>query len=257
MWNNNIPVIKKLSIADYHCIMVSCYKQDMDRGYIIILHKLLERKEYELQTAFLLAQQGFKCILVDLYGHGEDGNKIPLKLDELVYLSVEKISEIINKISNKGSTISLIGVSLGALVCLCLASYNSKVSNIVSLLGSGRIKELSKRNSFNKFQKGFGEQYFQKTGLLCSEFFTKYDPYDNPEFLQSSRLLMINGNMDFTIPISLVRDTVSSLKTYSNNNSKQLNFKYLELPYRGHQCTPDIYEQSVRWLIDNTNFINS
>lgn len=250
MWNDNLPVIKNIQINKVPCILVSSNdSKQKDKGYLIILHKLLERKEYELQSAYLLAQQGFKCILVDLYSHGEDENKIPNSIAELVYLSVKKINILILELSKKNSEINLMGVSLGALVSLCLASYSNKINKVVALLGSGKITELSKINSFNKFQKGFGKELFASSHEEYFDFFDKYDPYNNPIFLDNTKLLMINGSLDFTIPINLVRETASVLKSYSEEKDKKNNFEYLELPFRGHQCTPDIYEKSLEWII--------
>lgn len=102
------------------------------RGTILILHGYRDAKENVAHWALCLAQQGYRCILVDLRGQGRSsGDVIGFGAFEINDLKL-----LLDDLQRRGlaaDRVGLLGVSYGASMSLLLAAQDKRVGVIVAL----------------------------------------------------------------------------------------------------------------------------
>jgi pimeloyl-ACP methyl ester carboxylesterase len=101
------------------------------RGTVILLHGYLQNRNYVTPWAVRLAQAGFRCVLVDLRGHGaSSGKHISFGAFE-----ARDVSAVIDDLGRRGwdvSRVGLLGVSYGASVALLTAGRDPRVAGVVA-----------------------------------------------------------------------------------------------------------------------------
>jgi len=144
----------QLSPGDYHLDFVSAVENDghghklfslkalprtnsslaalQERGTILLLHGYSIRKETMTPWAFVLAQAGYRVILVDLRGHGQSTGKIfscgKYETSDLV--------QTLDYLSAKGiccDKVGVLGISFGADLALQWAARDSRVAAVVAI----------------------------------------------------------------------------------------------------------------------------
>lgn len=102
------------------------------KGTVFLLHGFGQQKEQMLHWALSLAQQGFRCILVDLRGHGaSSGEWIGYGAFE-----VADLKSLLDALSARqliAGRIGVMGVSLGASVALQWAGADARIATVVAL----------------------------------------------------------------------------------------------------------------------------
>jgi pimeloyl-ACP methyl ester carboxylesterase len=101
------------------------------RGTILLLHGYLQNRNYIVPWAVRLAEAGFRCVLVDLRGHGASTG------DHISFGAFESrdLSQVLDDLQNRGwdvSRVGLLGVSYGGSVALLTAGRDSRVTAVVA-----------------------------------------------------------------------------------------------------------------------------
>jgi pimeloyl-ACP methyl ester carboxylesterase len=101
------------------------------RGTLLLLHGYLQDKRFLTPWAIRLAEEGYRCVVVDLRGHGEStGRHISFGAFEAADLSA-----VIDDLGRRGwdvSRVGLLGVSYGASVALLTAGRDPRVRAVVA-----------------------------------------------------------------------------------------------------------------------------
>jgi pimeloyl-ACP methyl ester carboxylesterase len=101
------------------------------KGTLLLLHGYLQDKRFVTPWAIRLAQEGYRCVVVDLRGHGAStGTHISFGAFEAA-----DISAVIDDLEVRGwdvSHVGLFGVSYGASVALLTAGRDSRVRAVVA-----------------------------------------------------------------------------------------------------------------------------
>lgn len=101
------------------------------RGTLLFLHGYLQDKRFLTPWALRLAEEGFRCVVVDLRGHGDStGRHISFGAFES-----RDVSAVIDDLAARGwdvSRVGLFGVSYGASVALLAAGRDARVRAVVA-----------------------------------------------------------------------------------------------------------------------------
>jgi pimeloyl-ACP methyl ester carboxylesterase len=102
------------------------------RGTVILLHGYLQNRAFLAPWAVALAEQGYRCVVVDLRGHGEStGLHIGFGAFE-----ARDISLVIDDLGRRGwdvSRVGLFGISYGASIALLTAGRDPRIATVVAL----------------------------------------------------------------------------------------------------------------------------
>jgi pimeloyl-ACP methyl ester carboxylesterase len=101
------------------------------KGTLVFLHGYLQDKRFLTPWAIRLAQAGYRCVLLDLRGHGESTGK---HISFGAYESAD-VSAVIDDLARRGwdvSRVGLFGVSYGASVALLAAGRDARVKAVVA-----------------------------------------------------------------------------------------------------------------------------
>ncbi len=101
------------------------------KGTLLLLHGYLQDKRFVTPWAIRLAQAGYRCLVVDLRGHGAStGRHISFGAFEAA-----DIAAVIDDLASRGwdvSRVGLFGVSYGASVSLLAAGRDARVRAVVA-----------------------------------------------------------------------------------------------------------------------------
>jgi pimeloyl-ACP methyl ester carboxylesterase len=102
------------------------------KGTVILLHGYRDAKENIAHWALCLAEAGYRCVLVDLRGHGRStGEMIGYGAFE-----VADLAKVIDELQKRGlasGKVGMLGVSYGASMSLLLAARDERVGAVVAL----------------------------------------------------------------------------------------------------------------------------
>jgi len=128
-----------------------------ERGTVVILHGYSVQKETMIPWAFVLAQAGFRAVLVDLRGHGRStGQNFSCGKVETSDL-VQLLDHLIDKGVCKGP-VGVLGLSFGADLALQWAARDPRVHAVVAIAPYNRPEE-----AFVRFAKEMGFPVSVKT----------------------------------------------------------------------------------------------
>ena len=102
------------------------------RGTVFLLHGYGLAEFSMVPWAWRLAQAGWRCVLVDLRGHGESTGKT-------IYYGLKEsrdMSQLLDELSNRGqlaSPVAVLGESYGAALALRWKTTDSRVSSVVAI----------------------------------------------------------------------------------------------------------------------------
>jgi len=128
--------VEKTKKALEASIQMSFAKPDVftakPKGTVIVLHGYRQQKEQMLHWGLSLAQQGFRCVMVDLRGHGgSSGQWIGFGAFE-----VEDMRSVLDALITRrlvAGKIGVIGVSLGASVAIQWAGADPRIATVVAI----------------------------------------------------------------------------------------------------------------------------
>ena len=227
------------------------------RGAIIIAHGIDHTRQVMLPRAAFLIRGGYDTLLIDLRGHGESGGS----LSSPGLLEARDVLGALRFIRSRGYTesVTVLGVSYGAVACLIAASESSDIIAVISdgafPTGKGVSDDISRHflhdpktnfwvrslfwvSSFPGVARATALMYYARTGI-----------YLGPELLSvipwTSRIrvpvLLISGEQDWIVPTSKARQILSTIP----DARKEL----VVIPKAVHDTTysaePDLYANAV------------
>jgi pimeloyl-ACP methyl ester carboxylesterase len=132
------------------------------RGTILLLHGYLQNRNYIVPWAVRLAQAGFRCVVLDLRGHGAStGVHISFGAFES-----QDLTQVLDDLARRGSDVSrvgLLGISYGASIALLTAGHDTRIATVVALepfaSAERAVPELM-RAAFANEAKGISDRQF-------------------------------------------------------------------------------------------------
>lgn len=174
------------------------------RGTVLLLHGYLQNKNYVTPWAVRLAQAGFRCLVVDLRGHGASSG------DHISFGAFEShdLSQVLDDLQRRGwdvSRVGIFGVSYGASVGLVTAGRDARIKTVVAFepfaSAERAVPELM-RAAFAKEARGISDRQFAVAHLKEARLggFAWTDA-DIPAALARTRapVLFIHGGQDHWI----------------------------------------------------------
>lgn len=108
------------------------------RGTVVLLHGYGLSQDSMIPWALILAEAGWRCVLVDLRGHGNStGDRISFGLRE-----AGDLTALLNELQRRGQAqwpVSVVGVSYGAAVALRWKMEEPRVLGAVAITPYGRL----------------------------------------------------------------------------------------------------------------------
>ena len=232
-----------------------CYSNHGDNKIpIIVLHKLMNDKESELQLGVFLAEQGFFAIIPDMPFHGEFEDSIRQKgrinfnnLFSKLDVTIGNIKIIIDEVSHMDVPISIkdfmvVGTSYGGMVALAAGYLFDEITAVASLCASASWSELIENGSFEAFRL-----YSETRPVVVWEEVRKdveqFDPYYHTQLYKGKPILLMNGALDTTFRISMVEPFYDKLYT-----QYQEKVTWLKYPRIGHQVRYEMMVDLVSWI---------
>jgi pimeloyl-ACP methyl ester carboxylesterase len=183
------------------------------RGTVLLLHGYLQNRNYVTPWAIRLAQAGFRCVLMDLRGHGAStGAHVSFGAFES-----RDVSRVLDDLGQRGwdvSRVGILGVSYGASVALVTAGNDSRVASVVAFepfsSAERAVPELM-RSAFAREARGISDEQFaaahQKEARIAG---FAWSDADIPAALARSRapVLFLHGERDTWISPDHSRELV-------------------------------------------------
>jgi pimeloyl-ACP methyl ester carboxylesterase len=185
--------------------------QEPARGTVLLLHGYLQNRAFLVPWAIALAGHGYRCVVVDLRGHGDStGEHIGFGAFE-----ARDISLVIDDLGRRGwdvSRVGLFGVSYGASIAMLAAGRDARIATVVALepfsSAERAIPELM-RAAFPERAKGITDAQFAAAHAKVAKV-ANYDwgEADIPAALARSRapVLFVHGEADRWLPPSHSRE---------------------------------------------------
>ena len=181
------------------------------RGTILLLHGYLQNKDFVVPWAVRLAQAGFRCVVVDLRGHGASTGK---HISFGAFESADLV-QVLDDLGRRGwdvSHVGLFGISYGASIALLTAGRDPRVATVVALepfaSAERAVPELM-RAAFAREARGITDRQFAAAHVKQARIAGfKWPQADIPAALARTRapVLMIHGEKDDWIPADHSRE---------------------------------------------------
>jgi pimeloyl-ACP methyl ester carboxylesterase len=218
------------------------------RGTILLLHGYLQNREFLVPWALRLAEAGYRCVLVDLRGHGASTGK------HISFGAFESrdLSGVLDELQRRGwdvSQVGVLGVSYGASVGLVTAGQDPRIAAVVALQpfasAERAVPELM-RGAFSVHARGITDAQFAAAHVKEAKI-AGFDwaAADIPAALQRARapVLFIHGERD---------DWVSPAHSRELMKSAPAGSRLLLLPRETHVSLPfqvdSICGQIIAWF---------
>jgi pimeloyl-ACP methyl ester carboxylesterase len=171
------------------------------RGTVLLLHGYLQTREFLVPWAVRLAEAGYRCVLVDLRGHGASTGK------HISFGAFESrdLAQLLDDLQRRGwdvSRVGILGVSYGASVGMVTAGQDPRVAAVVALQpfasAERAVPELM-RGAFSVHARGISDRQFASAYLKEAKI-AGFDwaAADIPAALKRTRapVLFIHGERD-------------------------------------------------------------
>lgn len=252
-------IIRKRKINNISVLFV--YNDtNLKKEVVFVFHQLLENKESMLPLAYHLAMHNYFVVLLDLFEHGENINSFEIRQEfnfqnyyECVYKTAKDIEDVYIDImcTNKeiivhNSQISCVGVSAGADVALIAGYLYNNIKTVISVIGTLNWNINSKKLSEFKF-------YSRERRALDHNKITNdiqnYDPLLNyPNLKHLPRLMLLNGVLDTTMPISTVCEAYEKMREIYVNACCQHKIGMIKYKKAGHRLTAEMIKDVAKIL---------
>lgn len=214
------------------------------RGLIVLLHGYSLNHRRMVPWAFLLAQKGWRCVLVDLRGHGKStGKRIHFGVVE-----TNDLSQLLNEFARRDQLVEPVGVlgeSYGAALALRWKTVEPRVHSVVAIAPyaelSRAVLKIREQNA------SFVPEFLIKTGLkhLPKILRTNADDLDVTTVLRRSPIaaLFVAGANDTIAP----KEDTRRLHALAAEPSR-----LLVVPRATHEAVPyffdELTEPVISWL---------
>jgi alpha-beta hydrolase superfamily lysophospholipase len=217
------------------------------RGVAVLLHGYGVSGYAMLPWAFHLAQDGWRCVLVDLRGHGKsNGRQIYFGIQEV--RDLQALLDELRKSGGVTSPVAVVGHSYGAVLALRWRMSDPRVDKVVAMSPYADISS-AVLNISAQYARWIPTRLI-KAGLRKLPDFLHVQPEDlNPSSwteLNRQAALFIAGGEDRIVPV----DQVERLSQSGNPNNR-----LIVVPKAAHEPLPfyfdDLAGPVARWLSGN------
>lgn len=214
------------------------------RGTVVLLHGYSLNQRRMVPWAFFLAQEGWRCVLVDLRGHGKSsGKRIHFGVVE-----TNDLSQLLNELTRQDRLVEPVGVigeSYGAALALRWKTVEPRVGRVVAIAPYAELSRVILR--IRNENASFVPAFLVKKGLknLPNVLRTNADELDVTTVLQRSSIsaLFVAGANDMIA----TKEDVSRLHALAAEPSP-----LVIVPYATHEAVPYFFdllaEPVISWL---------
>ncbi len=216
------------------------------RGTLLVLHGYLQNRNYVAPWAVRLAQAGYRCVLMDLRGHGEStGEHISFGAFES-----HDISTVLDDLQRRGwdvDHVGVLGVSYGASIALVTAGQDPRIAAVVAFepfaSAERAVPELM-RAAFAARAKGISDRQFAEAHAREARL-AGFDwaAADIPAALRRTRapVLFIHGEKDTWLSPDHSRELLKSAPAGSQLTLAPLD-NHVTLPLQLERFAPAVLE---------------
>lgn len=253
MYNINHEVIA--NVPTLHVAKQSLW--EIKTPAIFFIHGFTTAKEHNLHYAYLLANEGFRVFLPDVFLHGErfpyatiSQEQIYFKFWDMVVQTIHELDQLRRELEERdlidGERIGVAGLSMGGIVTLGALKRYEWIKAAVSLMGcpaygqyaTALINEMKKRSVKLPFTD---EELATKVEEL-----KEYDLSLEPEKLRNRPLLFWHGEADPVVPHNFAYQFYLENKEMYKKYPERL--KFLSEPNVGHKVTRNGVLETVQWF---------
>jgi pimeloyl-ACP methyl ester carboxylesterase len=214
------------------------------RGTVLLLHGYLQNRNYIVPWAVRLAQAGFRCVVLDLRGHGASTG------DHISFGAFEShdISQVLDDLAHRGwdvSQVGLLGVSYGASIALLTAGHDPRVNRVVALepfaSAERAVPELM-RAAFAKEARGISDRQFAAAHVKEAKIAGfQWSQADIRAALARSRapVLFIHGGRDTWLSADHSRELLTQAPAGSQLTMSPLD-NHVSLPLQVEKFAPQV-----------------
>jgi pimeloyl-ACP methyl ester carboxylesterase len=217
------------------------------RGTIVLLHGYALAQFSMAPWALRLGQDGWRCVLVDLRGHGRStGSRVYYGLHE-----THDLSQLLDQLDRDGKLsgpVAAVGESYGAALALRWKSEDSRVQNVVAIAPYAVLS-----NAVINLARDYAPwvpKYFIRAGLkkLPSVLGVQPGALDPETIMKKAPItaLFVAGDDDQIMPLP----EIQRLKKFARPNSK-----LVVVPGATHEAIvyffPEITKPILAWLDNN------
>lgn len=219
------------------------------RGTVVLLHGYGLAQFAMVPWALRLAEDGWRCVLVDLRGHGKStGRRIYFGMKE-----THDLSQLLDALAADGQLtppVSALGESYGASLALRWKSVESRLETVVAIAPYASLSNAT-LNLGREYARQV-PQCFLKAGLRRLPALLDVEPsdLDTTTVMADSRVnaLVIAGTRDKIMPVEEVRRVFEAAAPDS---------AFVVVPLATHEAVPYYFDELVprvrEWLVGETN----
>lgn len=224
---------------------------------VFFIHGFTSAKEHNLHYAYLLANEGFRVFLPEVYLHGERFNeticsqdKIYVKFWDMVIQTIHELDEIRKELAAKDiideQRIGVAGLSMGGIITLGALKQYEWIKTAVSLMGcpayeqyaNALVSEIKSRD----IKLPFSDEELAKK----IEGLKHYDLSLEPDRLRNRPLLFWHGKADPVVPHDYAYQFYLNNKDRYKKHPERL--KFLSDPNAAHKVTRNGVLETVNWF---------
>ncbi|OJU14350.1 MAG: hypothetical protein BGN88_05565 [Clostridiales bacterium 43-6] len=243
-------ILEYLTITDRDIPVITCYPEGgRNLPLVLINHGTTGSAEGMLWFETRLANEGFFCVNIDALWHGSrsDG-KLFERLEPAVYkknyldmlLSMAKdMSAIIdfyegNDLVNT-QKVGMTGISQGGYVAFMTMTKDSRITAAAPMIGSPDLED-----------KYGNSPEWDELSDDVKAYVLEHSPLRNFEKMFPTALLVQASTEDTVVPIGGIRRLHEKLEPLYEACPEQ--YKFIEYPDIGHDCTREMQDEAVLWL---------
>lgn len=220
---------------------------------VIYFHGFTSAKEHNLDTAFLLAEKGFRVILPDSLYHGERESGLSHTEKSLAFwdIIIQNVNELkdmyeflLDKNIAKDGRIGVAGTSMGGITTAAALRTFPWIKCAAVLMGSPKLEE---------FTKDLIAKYKEQIDVPISDeeiakLYERIDPFDlskDISKLNHRPLLFWHGENDSVVPYRFTYHFFEEVKDQYNNKE---NIRLISEKNRDHKVSRFAKLETVKWF---------
>lgn len=246
---NNI-LAKFETITDREIPVITLCPEGAENLPLVLLNHGTTGSKYNmLEMGFRLVKDGFFCVCIDAYWHGDRSDG---KLDEYLatpvykknYLDMllhmaEDMSAIIDLYEQDSRVntkkVGMTGISQGGYVAFMTMTKDPRITCAAPLIGSPDLED--------KYGNSPDWDTIDKD---VQDYVLQHSPLRNYEKMYPTALLVQSSIGDTIVPIGGTRRLDEKLKPLYKDCPE--NYQFIEYPGLGHDCPWEMQEKAIAWL---------
>jgi pimeloyl-ACP methyl ester carboxylesterase len=178
----------------------------LEQGTIFLLHPYNGEKELMSPWGYVLAQAGYRVILVDLRGHGESTGQT-FSYGKLETADLEQALNYLTKHGTRDEKVGVLGFGYGANLALQWAARDSRVGAVVAMAPFNRLSTYFERMAGQGNPSISSETLRQALGLVATRLDLQWDDWSAEAAVRQLKepVLFVAGGKDAVSTTNEVR----------------------------------------------------